>query len=71
MKLFASLFMAFLPVMSVAVTADYNVIPLPNKVDVSSDSPFVLNSEVTIRATGDEWYAMPMSLPDISSRQPE
>ena len=54
MKLFASLFMAFLPVMSVAVTADYNVIPLPNKVDVSSDSPFVLNSEVTIRATGDE-----------------
>ncbi len=54
MKLLTSIFAALLPIASVAVTADYNVIPLPNTIDINSNTPFVLDSSVSVVADGDE-----------------
>ena len=50
MKSFASLFLAIMPFCAAAVTADYNVIPLPNTINLTAGAPFVLGGDVTVAA---------------------
>ena len=50
MKSFASLFLAIMPFCAAAVTADYNVIPLPNTINLTAGAPFVLGADVTVAA---------------------
>lgn len=53
MKLLSTL-LALLPIAASAATADYNVIPLPSTVDLTSDKAFVLSNDVTILADNAE-----------------
>ena len=50
MKFFASIFLAIMPFCAAAVTADYNVIPLPNTINLTAEAPFMLGGDVTIAA---------------------
>ena len=50
MKSFASIFLAIMPFCAAAVTADYNVIPLPNTINLTAEAPFMLGGDVTIAA---------------------
>ena len=50
MKFFALSLLALLPLSTVAATADYNVIPLPNEVHLTGAEPFTLSADVSLIA---------------------
>lgn len=50
MKFFALSLLALLPLSTVAATADYNVIPLPNEVRLTGAEPFTLSADVSVIA---------------------